>query len=289
MTERTENEVAFLKEFFILYEKLIHEDFVSINGKAESLGTKCVEILDSHITRLDPLHLTMDFGPRKTPSKYVEKELDWYLSEDLNIKGHVDDIEIWTKVCDKDGFINSNYGNLVFSKENFKQYQHVLNELIAHPDSRRALIIYTRPSIWLEYDADGMSDFICTISAQVFIRNNKLYYINNMRSQDAIFGMFSDVEWASYVYRRLFNDLKQHYPDLEVGTMNWNCGSFHLYEKHFQMLKDIIEANKDMYARWKALKVSEYERFKKECEYIGLSIDETNFKTEYDWIIGNDK
>ena len=49
----------------------------------------------------------------------------------------------------------------------------VVKELIAHPDSRRALIIFTRPSIWLEYNADGMSDFICTISAQVFIRNGK--------------------------------------------------------------------------------------------------------------------
>lgn len=250
MSERTENEKKFLKEFFKLYDKLKAEDYVSINDKAESLGTKCVEILDSHVSGLDPLQLTMDFGPRKTPSKYVQKELNWYLSEDLNIKGHVDDIEIWTKVCDKDGFINSNYGNLVFSKENFKQYQHVLDELIAHPDSRRALIIYTRPSIWLEYNADGMSDFICTISAQVFIRNNKLYYINSMRSQDAIFGMFSDVEWASYVYQRLFNDLKEHYPELGIGTINWNCGSFHLYEKHFEMLREIVEANKDLYDEW---------------------------------------
>lgn len=251
MTERTENEKKFLKEFFILYDKLKACEFVSINGKAESLGSKCVEILDAHITDLDPTNTILDFGPRKTPTKYVQRELEWYLSEDLNINGHVDDIEIWTKVCDKNGYINSNYGNLVFGKENFKQYQHVLDELIAHPDSRRALLIYMRPSIWLEYNADGMNDFICTICAQVFIRNNKLYYINSMRSNDAIYGMFNDFAWAGYVYNKLYTDLKEHYPDLEIGTINWNCGSFHLYEKHFHMLEDIVEANKDLYNEWK--------------------------------------
>lgn len=248
--DRTSNEKLFLNQFFILYNKLKNNDYVSINGKAESLGNKCVEIVDAHITGLNPLEMTMNFGPRKTPSKYVQKELNWYLSEDLNIKGHVDDVEIWRSVCDKDGFINSNYGNLVFGKENFKQYQHVLEELKAHPDSRRALIIYTRPSIWLEYNADGMNDFICTISAQVFIRDNKLIWINTMRSNDAIYGMFNDVEWAGYVYKKLYNDLKETYPDLEVGYMNWNCGSFHLYEKHFQMLEDIVETNKDFYEDW---------------------------------------
>lgn len=246
MVERTHNEKLFLKEFKKLYDKLQNKEFVSINGKGEQLGSKCVEIIDSHITGLDPTQPLLDFGPRKTPEKYCQKELAWYLSEDLNIKGHVDDVLIWKQVCDKDGFINSNYGNLVFSKENFKQYQHVLEELKAHPDSRRALIVYIRPSIWVEYNADGMNDFICTISAQVFIRNNKLVWINTMRSQDCIFGSGSDYYWACHVYNKLYNDLKETYTDLEMGYINWNCGSFHLYEKHFELLEKIIEENKEV-------------------------------------------
>lgn len=244
--ERTHNEKLFLKEFKKLYDKLKNNEFVSINGKGEQLGSKCVEIIDSHIVGLDPTQSLLDFGPRKTPEKYCKRELEWYLSEDLNIKGHVDDVLIWNQVCDKDGFINSNYGNLVFSKENFKQYQHVLEELKSHPDSRRSLIIYIRPSIWLEYNADGMNDFICTISAQVFIRNNKLIWINTMRSQDSIFGSGSDFYWACYVYNKLYNDLKETYPDLEMGYINWNCGSFHLYERHFGLLEKIIKENEEI-------------------------------------------
>lgn len=249
MTERTHNEKVLLKVYKELYDLLKQEKFVAdkADGKSKDVvGTKCVEIINCNIKGLDPTQPLLDFGPRKTPEKYCKKELDWYLSEDLNIKGHVDDVKIWTQVCDKDGFINSNYGNLVFGKENFKQYQHTLDELVAHPDSRRALIIFTRPSIWLEYNADGMSDFICTISAQVFIRDGKLYYINTMRSNDSILGFGSDYFFACYVYNRLYNDLKVHYPDLQIGTIDWNAGSFHLYEAHFELLEKIIEENKDI-------------------------------------------
>lgn len=249
MTERTHNEKVLLKVYKELYDLLKQEKFVAdkADGKSKDVvGTKCVEIINCNIKGLDPTQPLLDFGPRKTPEKYCKKELDWYLSEDLNIKGHVDDVKIWTQVCDKDGFINSNYGNLVFGKENFKQYQHALDELITHPDSRRALIIFTRPSIWLEYNADGMSDFICTISAQVFIRDGKLYYINTMRSNDSILGFGSDYFFACYVYNRLYNDLKAHYPDLQIGTIDWNAGSFHLYEAHFELLEKIIEENKDI-------------------------------------------
>lgn len=249
MTERTHNEKVLLKVYKELYDLLKQEKFVAdkADGKSKDVvGTKCVEIINCNIKGLDPTQPLLDFGPRKTPEKYCKKELDWYLSEDLNIKGHVDDVKIWTQVCDKDGFINSNYGNLVFGKENFKQYQHALDELVAHPDSRRALIIFTRPSIWLEYNADGMSDFICTISAQVFIRDGKLYYINTMRSNDSILGFGSDYFFACYVYNRLYNDLKVHYPDLQIGTIDWNAGSFHLYEAHFELLEKIIEENKDI-------------------------------------------
>ena len=249
MTERTENEKILLKVYKELYDKLEAGDFVNdkADGKSKDIvGTKCVEIINCNIKGLDPRQPILDFGPRKTPEKYCQRELDWYLSEDLNIKGHVDNVKIWTQVCDKDGFINSNYGNLVFGKENFKQYQHVVDELKVHPDSRRALIVFTRPSIWLEYNADGMSDFICTISAQVFIRNGKLYYINTMRSNDSILGYGSDFYFACYVYNRLFNDLKETYPDLEIGQIDWNAGSFHLYEAHFDLLRDIIRENEEV-------------------------------------------
>jgi thymidylate synthase len=246
---RTNNEKILLKIYYQLYKLMKDNKFVgdkSDNKSKDVVGTKCVEIINANIKGLDPTQSILDFGPRKTPKKYCEKELNWYLSENLNIKGYVDDVKIWQQVCDKDGFINSNYGNLVFGKENYKQYQHTVEELKNNKNSRRALIIFTRPSIWLEYNMDGMSDFICTISAQVFIRNNKLIYINTMRSNDSILGFGADFYFACYVYNRLYNDLKKIYSDLEIGYIDWNVGSFHLYEAHFKLLEDIINENKEI-------------------------------------------
>jgi len=101
-------------------------------------------------------------------------------------------------------------------------------------------MIYTRPSMQYDYSKDGMSDFICTFATQQFIRDNKLYYIVMMRSQDAIYGFFNDFYWHGIVYERLFNKLKEHYTDLEIGTIIWIANSFHVYERHFDMLRKII-------------------------------------------------
>lgn len=54
------------------------------------------------------------------------------------------------------------------------------------------MMIYQRPQMQFQYNKNGMNDFICTNYAQLFIRNNKLIYIVDMRSNDAIFGFFND-------------------------------------------------------------------------------------------------
>ncbi|HRT02751.1 MAG TPA: hypothetical protein P5513_02290 [Candidatus Diapherotrites archaeon] len=46
-----------------------------------------------------------------------------------------------------------------------------------HKESRQALIIYTRPTMHTDSKRDGMSDFMCTISNQFFIREDKLHMI----------------------------------------------------------------------------------------------------------------
>ena len=48
-------------------------------------------------------------------------------------------------------------------------------ELWSNPDSRRAQMIYNRPSIWVEYnDEGGKSDFICTNAQTFYIRDGVL-------------------------------------------------------------------------------------------------------------------
>lgn len=168
-------------------------------------------------------------------SDYAKREIEWYTTMSLNvndIKGNVP--ATWKACATSDGRINSNYGYLVWSEENYKQYNHVLTELRQMPESRRAEMIYIRPSIWNEYNHDGMSDFICTDSVQYFIRNEKLVAIVRMRSNDVVFGYKNDKAWQDHIHKQLAADL-----NVETGLMIWHAGSLHVYERHWGLINAI--------------------------------------------------
>jgi thymidylate synthase len=220
------------------YNKIKNKDFV-----IDKTGVNCVELICENIY-LNPMQDELNFyNIRKTPKKYVDDELKWYLSQSLSIIGYVDNIKIWNEICTKDDKkeVNSNYGWCVFSKDNYEQYKNCLNELKLNKESRRAAMIYNRPSIWEEFKRNGMSDYICTFVTQQFIRENKLIYVVNMRSNDFIKGFFSDFSWHCYVYNKLFKDLKEIYNYLEVGHIIWIANSLHLYQNDFEKIVKIYE------------------------------------------------
>lgn len=170
------------------------------------------------------------FGP--VNHDYVRRELEWYRSQSRN----VNDIPggapaVWKQVATPSGEINSNYGFLVWSDENGQQYENVLQELKEKPTSRRACMIYTRPSIWKEFNRDGMSDFICTNAVQFLIRDNKLSAVVQMRSNDVVFGYRNDFAWQRHVQSELARDL-----GIEPGPVIWHAGSLHVYARHFNLI-----------------------------------------------------
>lgn len=172
------------------------------------------------------------------PNKdYINRELEWYLSQSLNVH----DIpgktpKIWLDVADSSGYINSNYGWCIFSEQNGNQYDHCLEELKRNPSSRRATMIYNRPSMWFDYNKNGMSDFMCTYSTQLFIRNNTLEYIVYMRSNDAWAGYRNDKAWHDFVMKKAAKEL-----NIEKTKMIWNAGSLHMYEKDFYLIDHYIK------------------------------------------------
>jgi len=164
---------------------------------------------------------------------YIKRELDWYKSKSL----YVADIPgktpaIWEQVADKDGKINSNYGWAIWHDDNGNQYHNVYFELKSNPNSRRAVMIYTRPSMWEDYNSNGMSDFMCTNAVQYMIRDDTLVAIVQMRSNDIFFGYRNDFAWQDHVVKLLA---------LALGIANtkiiWHVGNLHCYEKHFNYIK----------------------------------------------------
>ena len=206
----------------------------------DKTGVKTLEIVGASFTA-DEVSI---FG---TPNdEYIKREIDWYLSESL----YVYDIpektpEIWKQISSTKGKINSNYGQLIFSKENHKQYNHVCQQLLSDPNSRRAVMIYQRPTMHDDFSVDGMSDFICTNAVQYMVRDNALHAVVQMRSNDVVFGYRNDYAWQKFVLDRLVKDLNDFGENTySAGDITWQVGSLHVYERHFKFIDKEIEARK---------------------------------------------
>lgn len=209
----------------------------------DKTGQKTIEILGAQFLADEETI----FGIPNT--QYITKEIGWYMSRSLSIY----DIEppipkIWKSVASEDGLINSNYGYLMFDPQNYSQLDNCISELRKNPWSRRAVAIYIRPSIWNEYNRHGMSDFICTNTVQYFIRQSpnepdslRFFARVDMRSNDVWAGYRNDYAWQSFVFNYMFSALKITFLELKKGAIIWGCGSFHLYERNFDLVQHYID------------------------------------------------
>ena len=120
---------------------------------------------------------------------YAEAEWQWYLSGDNNISklgelyGKIP--EIWKRMADKEGFVNSNYG---WQWKRGDQLDEVVDLLKTNPKTRQAAIsIYDRKEGYM-YD----NDTPCTYAVQFTIFKDKLDMCVTMRSNDLWFGFCND-------------------------------------------------------------------------------------------------
>ena len=225
-------------------QEVVQRAFILLNNELQNnnIVNGTVQILAYTMYPLNPLYPIIDFkGIKKTNIKYTKLQLQWYNSQNLNCQMVSSVAKIWNNCCDKYGNVNSNYGFLIFNKDNYNQYINCLKQLQKNINSRRAIMIYNRPSIHYDSIKDGMNDFICTMYNSFYIRNNKLYSIYNMRSNDIIYGFFNDFYWSCYVYMKLYNDLLLTYNNLQIGYIYWQAASLHAYEKHFNTVKKIAQ------------------------------------------------
>lgn len=213
-----------VRQHFI--DELRNENFTT-----DRTGAQTIELLGASFIADEPAI----FG---TPNEdYIRKEIDWYESQSTNIFDlDANPPEAWKYTANTHGEINSNYGHLIFSDKYFTQYYQVADELIRNPDSRRAIMIYTRPSIWYEFDENGKNDFICTNAHTYYIRENKLHVVVQMRSNDLIFGYRNDYAWSKYVLESLQRDLKSSL-NVELGNIYWQVQNLHVYSRHFHLVK----------------------------------------------------
>ncbi len=184
-----------------------------------------------------------DYIIREPNYEYAEREIRWYESQSLNVYDMEGTVPaIWKQVADVNGDINSNYGWMIFSKENGSQYKNCLWSLVNDPSTRQGVMIYNRPEMQQDWNKNHKYDFCCTFAVQYFLNPvGDKYELNTfvlMRSNDAVFGYDNDVIWQNYVRDKLAKDLSEQFnKDIVINPIVWYASSLHVYERHFKFLE----------------------------------------------------
>jgi len=222
------NRVEHVRSYFV---EQLHEQ----NFTIDKTGAKTIELIGASFIANE----SSIFG--KPNQKYIDREIDWYLTQSTNIndiyRDERDPPEAWNYAANDHGEINSNYGQIIFSEKYYKQYHRVMEELRTNPDGRRATMVYNRPSIWTEYNENGKSDFICTNAVTYYVRGDRLHCVVQMRSNDVVFGYKNDYAWQKYLLNNMAYDISSHHTEIYAGDIMWQCQNLHVYERHFDLVK----------------------------------------------------
>ena len=259
------------------FSRVFKDNLQSISGKTSPRGLKVKEKIFGQMT-IDPLRPIADFESRPFNWKYFAGELAWYLKKDRDID-YINNFSSFWKGITNPGTneINSNYGSLVFNE----QLDWVVNSLVKDRESRQAIMFFNRP----EFQFEGNKDFVCTMYANFFIRNNKLHMKVQMRSNDMFYGLTFDAPFFSFLHqivyhlvwsKRMKNGGHVNDEVLALGDYHHFADNLHFYERHFGLADKIIDGDK--YNNY-SLKLR-YPWFSFKGDEIGMTVEAISFMKE---------
>lgn len=214
-------------------EIIQHIETEGTESKPRDMRVKEVVLADFMINPLKPI---ADFYERPFNWKYFAGELAWYLHRDRSIDYISDYSKFWSKLTNPGtNQINSNYGSLVITDD---QFSWVIESLKTDINSRQAIMFFNRP----EFQFEGNKDFVCTMYANFFVRNNTLHMKVQMRSNDIFFGLTFDAPFFSFLMQSVYLILQKDYPTLKLGNYYHFADNLHFYERHFELANAITKS-----------------------------------------------
>lgn len=231
--------MSFADQLFIQNCKQILADGVSTeNEKVRPVwpdGTKAYTIKSFGI--VNRYDLSKEFPIltlRKTNLRACVDELLWIWQQKSN---NIKDLnsKIWDSWADETGSIGKAYGYQLGVKHKYKegefdQVDRILFDLKENPYSRRMMT-----NIYVHEDLHEMNLYPCAYSMTFNVTNNKLNAILNQRSQD----MLTANNWNVVQYAILVHLFAQ-VSGLEVGTFIHVIADAHIYDRHIEMVKELI-------------------------------------------------
>lgn len=230
------------KSFADVYKASLTDLIKNPEYSVSPRGFKINEIMNAVHVVEDPSLCLYENARRGSQLKYIAAETVYYFSgrRDLNfIKKYA---AFWEQIANEDMTVNSAYGNLIFTEENkvgMTQWTWAFQSLVKDKDTRQAIILFNKP----DYQYFGNKDVICTLNGIFNIRDNKLNFTIQMRSNDAILGTPTDFAFFCLLQMQMLKLLQESaYPELELGTFTHVANSYHVYERHFDMIEDMVSS-----------------------------------------------
>ena len=142
---------------------------------------------------------------------------------------------IWDAWADEKGSIGKAYGYQLGVKHHYKegdfdQVDRILYDLKNNPASRRIM-----SNIYVHADLSEMALYPCAYSVTFNVANGKLNAILNQRSQDFL----TANNWNVVQYALLVHMFAQ-VSGLEVGEFVHVIADAHIYDRHVDMIKEVI-------------------------------------------------
>jgi thymidylate synthase len=203
-------------------------------------GTVSREQLNVALVVEDPRLCLYTNPARSSQMKYIAAELVWYYLGRNDVAFISKWAKFWEQIQNDDGTANSAYGNLIFKMKNqhgLSQYQWAIQSLIKDPYTRQAVMHFNMPI----HQYFGNKDFVCTMNVNVHIRENKLHLKLNIRSNDAVWGTPTDAAFFCSLQMQMLNHLREVYPTLELGTYTHVADSYHVYDRHYDLVNKMLE------------------------------------------------
>lgn len=217
-----------------LVNQLAHRpDNVSTTRK----GEKLYELAYAALTIFNPYLCLAESRPGFS-TEYLEKEFDFYCSGSNKLEDAVKLSKFWNKCSDDGKTVTSNYGKLLFHDHNAHgqtQFDHALEALKNNKDSKKAVMtIYDKEHAFISNDNP------CTMFLHARIKGDCLFLRTHMRSNDVWFGIVYDVPFFCAIQYALVQELKETYPNLQMGNYTHYACSLHMYERNEEDLMGML-------------------------------------------------
>ena len=221
------------------YRKILDDLLNNTEFISRPRGMEVKEIINCIIEIEHPMMNLFKNEHRSSVLKYLSSEILWYFSGTNNPTYIENYAGMWKNLHNEDGTVNSAYGNLLFNEKNehgITQYEWVIKSLTKDKDSRQAFMHFNKS----HHQYFGNKDQVCTLQALFHIRDNKLHMTLTMRSNDIIRGFMTDYTFFTILQYQVFLHLRKYYPELKIGSYTHISHSMHLYEKHYDLVKNML-------------------------------------------------